>query len=360
MKIILAIDSFKGCLTSEEVENVISSSLILKEIEINKIPMSDGGEGMLEAFISAMNGKIVETNVHDPLMRPITAQYGIAPDGTAVIETAKACGLTLMTTEERNPMKATTYGVGELIIHALNSGCRNFIIGLGGSGTSDCGAGMLEALSDSFASEKSIKDIISNEMKDCSFILASDVRNPLYGPYGAAKIFAPQKGATEDMVIELDERARKFASESYILIGKDASQEPGAGAAGGLGYAFLQYFNATFRSGADLLLDISNFDNLLDGANLVITGEGHADAQTLMGKLPERILRRSQRHDIPVWLIAGQVSENESLLSEGFERVYCITPECMPIEEAVIPDNAIKNIKRWTEAHLLPICKEIK
>lgn len=301
-KIILAIDSFKGCMTSEEVENTISSSLNSKEIEIHNIPMSDGGEGMLEAFITVMNGMIVETKVHDPLMRPIKAQYGITPDGTAIIETAKACGLTLMTAEERNPLKATTYGVGELIIHALQGGCRNFIIGLGGSGTSDCGTGMLKAISDSFPTEKTIKDIIYDEMRNCRFTLASDVRNPLYGPEGAAQIFAPQKGATEDMVVELDKRAIEFANKSAILIGKDSSLEPGAGAAGGLGYAFLQYFNATFRSGADLLLDLSGFDSLLNGTDLVITGEGHADAQTLMGKLPERILRRSQLQNIPVWI----------------------------------------------------------
>ena len=340
-KIILAIDSFKGCMTSEEVENAISSNLNSKEIEIHKIPMSDGGEGMLQAFISAMGGKIKEANVHDPLMRPITAPYGITSGGTAVIETAKACGLTLMTAEERNPMKASTYGVGELIIHAMHSGCRNFIIGLGGSGTSDCGAGMLRAISDSFPAEKNIKDIICNEMKNCSFTLASDVRNPLYGPEGAARIFAPQKGATENMVAELDERAKKFACESALIMGKDTSHEPGAGAAGGLGYAFLQYFNATFRSGADLLLDLSGFDS----------------AQTLMGKLPERILRRSQLQNIPVWLIAGRVSQSKKLLSEGFQRVYSITPECMPTEKAVIPDIARENIKRWTNAHLLPIIR---
>lgn len=356
-KIILAIDSFKGCMTSEEVENAISSNLNSKEIEIHKIPMSDGGEGMLQAFISAMGGKIKEANVHDPLMRPITAPYGITSGGTAVIETAKACGLTLMTAEERNPMKASTYGVGELIIHAMHSGCRNFIIGLGGSGTSDCGAGMLRAISDSFPAEKNIKDIICNEMKNCSFTLASDVRNPLYGPEGAARIFAPQKGATENMVAELDERAKKFACESALIMGKDTSHEPGAGAAGGLGYAFLQYFNATFRSGADLLLDLSGFDSLLNGTDLVITGEGHADAQTLMGKLPERILRRSQLQNIPVWLIAGRVSQSKKLLSEGFQRVYSITPECMPTEKAVIPDIARENIKRWTNAHLLPIIR---
>lgn len=355
MKIILAIDSFKGCLTSEEVEDIVSSSLRSKEVDIHKIPMSDGGEGMLEAFISAMNGKIVESIVHDPLMRPITAQYGITPDGTAVIETAKACGLTLMSKEERNPMIATTYGVGELIIHALHAGCRNFIIGLGGSGTSDAGRGMLKAISDSFPDGRNVKEIIDKEMSDCRFTLASDVRNPLCGNNGAAHIFAPQKGATEEMVIELDRKAKEFAEASARIIGKDKSNDPGAGAAGGLGYAFLQYFNATFKSGADLLLELTDFDSQLTGADLVITGEGHADAQTLMGKLPERILRRSQLQDIPVWLIAGQVSQSKQLLSEGFQKVYSITPECMPTEKAIIPDIARENIKRWTDTHLLPI-----
>lgn len=355
MKIILAIDSFKGCLTSEEVEDIVSSSLKSKEIEIHKIPMSDGGEGMLEAFISAMNGKIVESIVHDPLMRQITAQYGITPDGTAVIETAKACGLTLMSKEERNPMIATTYGVGELIIHALHAGCRNFIIGLGGSGTSDAGRGMLKAISDSFPYGRNVKEIIDKEMNECRFTLASDVRNPLCGNNGAAYIFAPQKGATEEMVIELDRRAKEFAEASASLIGEDNSNEPGAGAAGGLGYAFLQYFNATFKSGADLLLELTDFDSLLNGADMVITGEGHADSQTLMGKLPERILRHSQKHNVPVWLIAGRTDDCEKLLSEGFDKVYSITPDDMPTEEAVKPDNAIANIKRWTEAHLLPL-----
>lgn len=355
MKIILAIDSFKGCLSSEEVEDTLSLSLNSKNIEIHKIPMSDGGEGMLEAFISAINGKIVEVKVHDPLMRLITAKYGISPDGTAIIETAKACGLMLMSPQERCPMTATTYGVGELIIHALNAGCRNFIIGLGGSGTSDAGIGMLKAISDCFPYIKNLKRIIDKEFKDCHFTLASDVRNPLFGENGAAHIFAPQKGATNEMIIELDRRAKEFAKESAIVMGKDKSYEPGAGAAGGLGYAFLQYFNATFKSGADLLLELTGFSNLIHGADLIITGEGHTDKQTLMGKLPERILRYAQKQNVPVWLIAGRVDNCEKLLSEGFAKVYSITPDSMSTIEAVKPDNAKANIKRWAQTHLLPL-----
>lgn len=351
MKIILATDSFKGCMTSEEIENAICSASSGK-FEFHKIPMSDGGEGMLETFIAAMNGEIVETTVHDPLMRPITAKYGITTDGTAIIETAKACGLTLMSPEERNPITATTYGVGELIIHALHSGCRNFIIGLGGSGTSDSGTGMLKAILENYPSEKDIKNVIDKEMRHCRFTLASDVRNPLYGANGAAYTFAPQKGATREMVIELDKRAREFAEKSAVIMGKDTSNFPGAGAAGGLGYAFLQYFNATFQSGADLLLDLTNFEGLLDGTDLVITGEGHADNQTLMGKLPERVLRRTLTHNIPVWLIAGRASHCEELRSAGFAEVFSITPDSMPTEEAVKPENAKVNIRKWVETYL--------
>lgn len=355
MKIILATDSFKGCLSSEEVENIISSSLACSDVEIHKIPMSDGGEGMLETFISAMNGKIIEAEVHDPLMRSIKASYGITPDGTAIIETAKACGLTLMSAEERNPMIATTYGVGELITHALRNGCKDFIIGLGGSGTSDSGTGMLKAISDRFPNRKSIKDIIEKEMGHCRFTLASDVRNPLYGPNGAAHVFAAQKGATGEMIVELEDRARKFATCSALITGKDKSNAPGAGAAGGLGYAFLQYFDAGFKSGADLLLELCRFDSIVKDADLVITGEGHADEQTLMGKLPERVLRKSQQYNVPVWLIAGHASQKEKLIAEGFADVYSITPDNMPVEEAVRPETATINIKRWAETHLLPL-----
>lgn len=347
MQIILAIDSFKGCLTSEEVEAVLAQVLTFRGVTVHSLPMSDGGEGMLEAFISALHGQIIQTKVHDPLMRPILASYGIAPDGTAVIETAKACGLTLMKAEERNPLIATTYGVGELVAHAIQQGCRKFIIGLGGSGTSDAGKGMLQALTDILAPNGTINDVLTSQTAGCQFTLASDVRNPLYGKEGAAFTFAPQKGATPQMVNELDRRARQFADSSARLMGKDTSTQPGAGAAGGLGYAFMQYFNATAQSGADLLLDLIKFDELLKHADLVITGEGHADRQTLMGKLPERILQRARKHQVPVWLTAGQASDRQELLNAGFARVDSITPEGMSIEEAIQPETARRNIQKW-------------
>lgn len=349
MQILLALDSFKGCLSSEEVEAAFSHALTARGAEVRALPMSDGGEGMLQAFIAALHGEMREVEVHDPLMRPVTACYGLAPDGTAVIETAQACGLTRMTAEKRNPLVATTYGVGELVAHAARHGCRRFIIGLGGSGTSDAGRGMLQGLTDSLAPGGTIEEVLHGALSGCRFILASDVRNPLYGPEGAAHVFAPQKGATPEMVEELDRRARQFAEESARRMGRDTSSQPAAGAAGGLGYAFLQYLQATTQSGADLLLDLCNFDALLIHTDLVLTGEGRADRQTLMGKLPERVMRRAQAHHVPTWLVAGQALDAEPLLQAGFSRVDSLTPDGMPLEEAIRPEVARKNIGRWVE-----------
>lgn len=348
MKIILALDSFKGCLTSEEVEAAFARPLASKGIETLSIPMSDGGEGMLEAFITALHGCKIQTRVHDPLMRPIEACYGMTHDGTAIIETAKACGLMLMKQNERNPLTATTYGVGELIADALKRGCRKFVVGLGGSGTSDAGTGMLQALADKLTCRKDIDEVATNPiLAPCSFLLASDVRNPLWGIHGAAQTFGPQKGATAEMVVEIDRRARLFAEKSAHKMGRDCSQQPGAGAAGGLGYAFLQYLSATLTSGADLLLDWTDFDHLLETADMIITGEGRADRQTLMGKLPERILRRAQKKQCPVWLIAGQATESHELTDAGFSRVDSLTPINMDLQTAIRPDMTRKNIEDW-------------
>lgn len=410
MKYVLAMDSFKGCLSSAEVERVVCECLTGTGVEVVQIPMSDGGEGMLEAFTAALGGKIENVAVHDPLMRPMTARLGIAPDGTAIIETSQACGLTLINEAERNPLTATTYGVGEMIAHAYKRGARNFIVGLGGSGTSDAGVGMLQGLTDGLAYglaeglasgglsgslsgisvggvrqdgmannpiDKFLPINVPNELinnfvqrdlcfgltedfgpggdidkalsilKDCRFTLACDVRNPLCGENGAAHVFGRQKGATDVMIALLDERARRFAEDSARCLGFDKSEEPGAGAAGGLGYAFMQYLGAEMCSGADLLLDLVHFDDIVADADVVITGEGRADSQTLMGKLPERVLRRAEKYGVPVWLLAGQVSDRASLLAAGFTRVNSITPSGMPLCDAVRPDIARENIRRW-------------
>lgn len=383
-KIIIACDSYKGCLSSKEVNEAIASGIKVWNAEdaspekknlhsedaspeIITLEMSDGGEGMLDAFLSAMKGERVRIHAHDALMRWIEAEYGIVDD-TAIIEIAQTAGLALIEPEQRNPMKATSWGVGEMIMNAYRRGVRRFIVGLGGSATSDCGIGMLKAMGDDW---KKIR-------RECSFVLASDVTNPLYGENGAAHVFAPQKGADAEMVQMLDDRAKKFAEESAKHFGYDRSEAPGAGAAGGLGYAFLQYFNAEARPGAELLLDEIGFDALILNAGLVITGEGHSDKQTLMGKLPQRILEyvlkckesdkshvacsqlagdcKSPESSFPhvckspdpsfpfVWLVSGGVSDRQAMLDAGFDRVIQVTPDSMPLEEAMKPDVARNNI----------------
>lgn len=406
-KIVIACDSFKGCLTSKEVNealaevkseerrtlNVKSEERSVKNStaffpEVVTLEMSDGGDGMLDAFLSAMGGERVSMHAHDALMRWIDTEYGVvkmAPNHlfrnqeeipVAIIEIAQTAGLALIEPEQRNPMKATSWGVGKQIMHAYRRGIRHFIVGLGGSATSDCGIGMLKAMGDNW---KKIR-------KECSFVLASDVTNPLCGPNGAAHVFAPQKGADAKMVEMLDARARKFAEVSKKHFEKeqegahsscqdetrsshqtfivDASEMPGAGAAGGLGYAFLQYFCAEFYSGADLLLDAMNFDQLIADADLVITGEGHSDKQTLMGKLPMKILERVKklkknhelenlRNFIPqVWLISGGISDKEALLDAGFDKVIAVTPEDMPLEEAMKPEVAKELLRKIVEKEL--------
>ena len=352
MKVIIAIDSFKGCLTSKEANEAAAEGIrkAYPDAEIVEVPVSDGGEGYMDAFHAAIGGRLEEVTVKDPLMRPITAKY-MLHDELAVIEMAQASGLTLLTKEERNPMVATSYGTGQLVADAVRKGAKHIIVGLGGSATSDAGIGMLRALIENLPPAPSDRggewrmqhtwdDITA--FKDVTFTIASDVKNPLYGEKGAAHVFALQKGATPEMVLALDERARKFAELSAKHFGYDRSQMAGAGAAGGLGYAFLQYLDAESRSGIQLLLDTIRFKELVAGADLVITGEGSADRQTLMGKLPMGILEQSGQ--TPVVLIAGRISDREELLKAGFAQVECINPPDISLEEAMRKDAARQNI----------------
>lgn len=343
MKVVIAIDSFKGCLTSKEANEAAAEGIrrAYPDAEIIEVPVSDGGEGYMEAFHAAIGGQLEEVTVREPLMRPILAKY-LLHNEMAVIEMAQASGLTLLTQEERNPMVATSYGTGQLVADAIRKGAKHIIVGLGGSATSDAGIGMLRALIDTFAKNKSWDDI--EALKDVAFTIASDVKNPLYGENGAAHVFGPQKGATPEMIRTLDERARKFSDISARHFGYDRSQMPGAGAAGGLGYAFLQYLNAKSIPGIQLLLNTIRFKDLVADADLIITGEGSADRQTLMGKLPMGILEQSGR--VPVSLIAGRISDREALLSAGFARVECINPPDLPLEEAMRKAVAQQNIRQ--------------
>ena len=341
-RIIIAIDSFKGCLTSSEANQAAAEGILqaMPSAQVVQIPVSDGGEGFLQAFRHALGGELIHVPVCDPLMRPITAAYLVKGD-TAVIEIARASGLTLLSAEERNPMTATTYGPGQLVADAVRRGCSHIIVGLGGSATSDCGIGMIRALIDRFAPDGIWDDV--RDLDHVRFTIATDVTNPLCGEHGAAHVFAPQKGADAEMVLTLDARARRFAEASARHFGYDRQDDPGAGAAGGLGYAFLQYMNADRRSGIDLLLDAVHFDELIEDASLVITGEGSADRQTLMGKLPFGILQHSKR---PVVLLAGRVADRRALLDAGFSQVVCINLPDISLEEAMRPETARENIRR--------------
>ena len=329
-KIVIAIDSFKGCLTSVEANNAAAEGIrrAFPDTVIVQVPVSDGGEGFVDAFHAAMGGEVREIIVRDPLLRPVSARYLLHGD-EAVIEIAQASGLTLLPPEERNPMVATSYGTGQLVADALRQGAKHIIVGLGGSATSDAGIGMLKALKDCFAKNGTWDDI--EELKSVRFTIASDVKNPLCGENGAAHVFAPQK------------RARKFAEVSAKHFGYDRSENEGAGAAGGLGYAFLQYMNAACRPGIELLLETIHFSDIVKDADLVITGEGAADRQTLMGKLPMGILKQSG--GVPVYLIAGRINDREQLLQAGFSHVECINPPDITLEEAMRKDVAERNIQ---------------
>ena len=364
MKVIIAIDSFKGSLNSREAGEAIQQSIqqIHPDWETDIITIADGGEGMLNVMQEATGGKSITLEAHDPLMQRTPATYGISADGTtAFIEMATISGLPLVPAEQRNPMKTTTYGTGELIRDALEKGCTQFIIGIGGSATNDAGTGMLQALGFRFLNNerkplgqggeilKEITYIDDSEkhplLKNAHFIVACDVKNPFYGPEGAAYVFARQKGADDSMITELDEGMRSFAHIIRKETGKDIASEPGSGAAGGMGGGLMAFLHAELQSGANLLLDICRFNERTADAGLIITGEGRIDRQSLMGKIPGKILQRGQANHIPVIAIAGCVEDKESLLEAGFKGVYATKPEGMALEEAMKREVAMENIR---------------
>ena len=364
-KIVLAIDSFKGCLSSKEIEQCIAEEIhrILPSCQTVCIPIADGGEGMLDTLIEATQGTFVSTQAHDPLMRIRPTRYGILGDQrTAIIEMAEINGLTTLSPIERNPMKTSTYGTGELIKDALEKGFRRFIIGIGGSATNDAGMGMMQALGahlyDKQGNEleqggkimEQIAHINLNHLhpalKEATFIVACDVQNPFCGPQGAAYVFARQKGASEEQIRQLDEGMRHLA----LLIERDFSYNinkvKGAGAAGGLGGAFATFLQAHLQSGIDLLLDAVDFDRKITNADWIITGEGKADRQTAEGKVPAGVLKRAKKANIPVMLIAGKVEDKACLKQMGFARIVQISPDTLPLEEAMRPEVTRENTQR--------------
>lgn len=339
-KIVLAFDSFKGSISAIEACNAASNGvrLSLPDAEIIELPLSDGGEGLVDCLANNIQTTTVMMTAHGPLMENVEVQYALSLDGTtAYMEMAKASGLTLVPIDKRNPMLTTTYGVGDMIADAVKRGCKKIIIGLGGSATCDCGKGMIESLT----SHRCLHP-------DCKIIVACDVTNPLYGPEGAAYVFGPQKGATEEQVAMLDQRLRDFASktEQSGIADPSLAYKPGAGAAGGLGYALMAFLDAELSSGIDLMLDIVGFDEIINNASLVITGEGKSDSQTMMGKVPQGVLRRCRKAKVPVWLFSGAIDNSEEVLTTNFDLVKSINEnDNRPLSELMRKEVASENLE---------------
>ena len=371
MKAVIAIDSFKGSLTSTEAGKAIADEIQkhFPKCSTEIIPIADGGEGMLTVMLNTIGGKTQHLTAHNPCMERIQTSYGISADGsTAFIEMASISGLPLIRKEQQTPMETTTYGTGEIIRDALEKGCTRFIIGIGGSATNDAGIGMLQALGFEFLDKnqqpmglggKVLEKIafisvqkVHPKAKNAHFIVACDVQNPFFGPNGAAAIYARQKGADDAMIEELDRGMQAFAQVILQETGKDISMTPGSGAAGGMGGGLLAFLNAELRSGADLLLDLCQFETKIEEADIIITGEGRMDQQSLMGKIPGKILEAGKRKGIPVIAFAGSIADKEILESAGFKGLFATKPDSMPLEEAMKPDIAIQNIKSTVASSL--------
>ncbi len=362
-KITVASDSFKGSLTSMQVADNVERAVkeVFPDCHVQKIYVADGGEGTMEALVSSLGGEYADVEVAGPLGRKVTARYGIIDEGrTAVIEMAVASGLPLISPEERYPLKTSTSGTGMMIRDALNRGCRKFLVGIGGSATNDGGTGMLSALGfmfldkdgyvlegtgENLARIASVCDAdVPREVSEAEFTVACDVDNPFCGPAGAAYVFAPQKGADEAMVRCLDEGLASFAGVISRYTGQMVADLPGAGAAGGLGGAFKAFLGARLTRGIEIVLDAIGFDGKIAGSRLVITGEGSVDAQTLMGKTPSGVLARASKQGIPVMVLGGKVDASVDFLKAGFSAVCQVTPEDMPLEDAMKADVAGENI----------------
>jgi glycerate kinase len=364
-KIVIAADSFKGSVSSLEVANAAEAAILknFPDCSVLKIPMADGGEGTVDALIAALGGKEINCTVSGPLGNPVNAVYGIlADEKTAVIEMASACGLTLVPEGDRDPLLSSTFGLGELIKDALARGCRNFLVGIGGSATNDAGTGMLQALGFKFLDHKgqelglgglTLGDIHAidhstamPEFLGATFTIACDVDNPATGARGAAHIYARQKGADDHAIHTLEEGMKNFVDVLKKTRGIDINTIPGSGAAGGLGGGFIAFANAALKPGAQMILDTLNFQDIIRGADLVITGEGKLDQQTAMGKAPVTILKAAQEQNIPVIALGGCTEDIHMLNSLGFLAVLPIIPYPVSMQRAMDKEFTIDNITR--------------
>ena len=372
-KIVIASDSFKGSLSSIGVASSLEDGIleVLPDCEVLKVQVADGGEGTVDAVMDLRKGEWMEVTVSDPLGRPVGTRYG-AIDGCALIEISSASGLPLLSTDERNPSLTSSYGSGEMISDAIDRGFRKFIIGLGGSATNDGGTGMLTALGARFLDAEGrllrgcgadLRRIaradlsgMRPELSECSFTVACDVDTPFCGPQGAAYIFAPQKGADPAMVEMLDAGLRNLAAVIASGTGRDISTLPGSGAAGGLGGAFAAFLDAELKRGVDLILDIVGFDSIIEGADLVITGEGKMDSQTGKGKTPDGVLGRAAGKGIPVVAFAGKVERCPQLEALGFERIIQVSDPQMPLEKAMLPEVTSARLREAVKGFLSEYC----
>lgn len=379
MKVLIAVDSFKGSLNSRECADIIALGIkdVYQNAVIKKVPVADGGEGTVETLINALGGEVIEKEVNGPLQENITAQYGILSDHTtAVIEVAAACGLPLLKEEDKNPLSTSTYGVGQLIYDALERGCTNFIIGLGGTATNDGGMGMLTALGVQFLDEdgnklpgegRFLNDIstidttkIHPKLTNCSFKVACDVSNPLFGEKGAAYIFAPQKGADSKTVKVLDEGLKNLADVIVKEYQIDVQSIAGSGAAGGLGAAFSVFLHGDLQPGATIILDLIQLRDEMPTIDFIVTGEGKLDSQTAMGKAPLGIAQLAKEFDIPVIGIAGSVNDDESTLNDlGITSYFSIIHEPISLKEAMKKETTEKNI-RLTSSQIFRLIKSVR
>ena len=373
MKVVVAIDSLKGSLSSLEAGQAIKEGVqvVYPEADVVVRPLADGGEGTVEALAIGMGGELVHVNVTGPLGDAVTAEYGILKADetrpkTAIIEMSAAAGITLFPDEKRNPMHTTTFGVGELIKDAIDNGCRHFIVGIGGSATNDGGIGMLQALGYDFldkngapvayggAGLQSIARIqaenVLPELKDCTFRVACDVTNPLCGPMGSSAIYGPQKGATPEMVKELDEALLHYAELSKETFDHADRLYPGTGAAGGMGFAFLTYTNAVLESGIKIVLEETGLEDEMKDADFVITGEGRLDSQTALGKAPIGVAHLAKKHDKKVLAFAGCLTPDAGVCNEnGIDAFFPILRRVITVQEAMEKETARENMIRSVE-----------
>lgn len=369
MKVVIAIDSLKGSLSSMEAGMAIKDGILAAKPDAEVIvkPLADGGEGTTDALIEGMNGERIDLTVTGPMHTPVDAYYGYLKDtNTAVMEMASAAGITLVPDSEKNPLLATSYGVGEMINDAIQRGCRNFIIGIGGSVTNDGGIGMLKALGVRFLDEngedageggqalaKVARIDVSGMnplLKECHIQVACDVNNPLCGENGSTYVYGPQKGVTEDMKKTLDEAMAHFARVTSETLENDYLNTPGAGAAGGLGYAFLAYTGAALTPGIELILDAVGLEEELSGADVVVTGEGRLDFQTAMGKAPVGVAKLAKKYNAKVIAFAGSVTKEATACNkEGIDAFFPILRGVCTLAEAMDPVAARNNMTATVE-----------